>query len=178
MERKINLIPGELKMSRQVAALIKKLNKISIVLLITSLIGATVYISGYFYFATEVKRTNQKIDDIKNEISNLEKNEQMLVFAKDRLSKIKAIDNLGTAKSSFDSFAPVINYLGSNPDVTYSEIDFDTKKVQSTFLSQNSTALSNFLKYIEESKLFPKIWATDIGYNPSSGFMSNIIFQN
>lgn len=178
MERKINLIPGELKMSRQVATLIKKLNKISIVLLITSLIGATVYVSGYLYFAAEVKKTNQKIDDIKNEISNLEKNEQMLVFAKDRLSKMKSIDNLGTAKSSFDNFNPIIGYLNLNPDVTYSEIDFDVKKVQSTFISQNSQALTNFLRFIEELRLFSKIWATDIGYNPSSGFMSNIIFQN
>lgn len=173
MRNKINLIPSEMAVPASAVKVAKLLNKISIVAVIL-LIVISISIAGFFYYySTEVTKQNSRITTLKNNIEALIRNEQKLVLAKDRLSKISVVQkakSVGDEVSRFKKFSESLSSSGS----VITEANLSSKGTEVTILSQNSESLELVLKPLSRQTDYKTIVLSSLGFNSGTGFVSTI----
>lgn len=172
--KKINLIPNEMAVPAAAVKTAKLLSKVSIIAVIILIITALSVGGLFFYFSNESTKQVARISTLKTNITNLQQNEQKLVLAKDRLAKIKIVQEAKSVNSEvtrFKDFSDMISTSGS----TITEANLTNKGTEVSLLSADSESLSLTLKPLATLSNYKTIVLSSLGYNPGTGFISTIV---
>lgn len=164
----------------RLVGLINKISTIGAVILVFLLAGL---ISTLFYYNLQYKKIVSDTDSLKSKIQTLERSEQKLVLAKDKLSKIAEVKKEGSVSTDFKNIEKVLSQVALTAGSNFTEINVDTDKTEATVLSSNSTALASVMQTLSTISLdkkfgYKNIIMSSIGFNASSGFLLNLIFKN
>lgn len=178
LNKTINFIPTDMAVPVKSVKLAKTLNKLSIVgviLLILSVISAIVL---FFFFSSDLKKTNASVATLKNEISSLEKSEQKLILVKDKLEKISYIKSLSSAENDINQFKSINEIVLSASNSAFTEISVGSSKTEISLSTPDSSSLSLILSSFTNLKDYAKITLSSLGFNSTSGFLSSLIFES
>lgn len=176
-QKRINLIPQEMAVPATAVKTAKLLNKISTVAVII-LILLSLLIAGLFiYFSNQDKTLTSKITSMKTKLTQLQSNEQKLILAKDRLTKIKNVQKAKSVNNEigrFKSFSEMV--IGSGSIIT--EANLNSKGTEVSLLSSDSNTLATVLKPLATLSGYKTIVLTSLGYNAGTGFISTLMLSN
>ena len=173
----INLIPTEMTVPARVVRLVKLLNKISVIgsiLLITLII---VTISALIYYNINYKKSVANVEVLKTKIADLEKSEQKLVLAKDKLSKIVYIKSINSVDNELINFQDFKDSMSSSSGTAFTEISIDPIKTETSLVFQNTEELSNTLAMIQKLTKYKSVILSSLGFNLSSGYLISLVFR-
>lgn len=173
MDKKINLIPIEMAVPARAVKIAKILNKISTATIILLILAIVVIGSLFFYYSTQNTKINRNINASKTKITNLEKSEQKLVLAKDRLIKIEVVQKAKSLSDEIKRYQKFASVVSASVGSTISEADLNSKGTEVTILSQSSDSLAYIISPLSKLIDYSKIILASLEYNPSSGFILN-----
>lgn len=179
----INLIPVDMTVSSKtlrLAALLNKISTIGAVVLVFLLVGL---ISTMVYYNIQYKNILTDTESLKSKIQTLEKSEQKLVLAKDKLSKIAEVKKEDSISNDLKSFETLLGLVSLTAGSNFTEISIDADKTETSIVSSNSSALSSIMQALyslSSNKLtsYKSIVMSSIGYNVSSGFLLSLVLKN
>ena len=135
------------------------------------LAGFVIFISfgGLFiYYLAGVSNDHlTKLTSLKTEVKDLENSEQALILAKDRLMKISPILKSDFAKKDFETIDSLANNSGF---VKLVDGKSQEKKLELTFLVQDSSALKSFLDQLSKDPNHKETILKTVNFRPESGF--------
>lgn len=178
MKRQINLIPSEMTVPAKIVSLSKLLYKVSTISTIVLLLILVVLISTLVYFNFQYKNSVSNINTLKIKITDLEKSEQKLVLAKDKLSKIAYIKSINSVDDELTNFFDFKNSIASLPDLTFSETNIGTAKTETALSFQNAETLSLVLSTLTNLTKYKNIILSSLGFNATSGYSISLLFNN
>lgn len=173
ISKKVNLIPNEMAVPATAVKTAKLLNKISIFAVIALIITSLSVAGLFFYFSSEVTKQNERITTLKDKVTSLSQNEQKLVLAKDRLSKINVVQkakSVGDEVARFKKFSESVSQTGT----IITEANLSSKGSEVTMLSQNSESLALVLKPLSKIADYKTVILSSLGFNSGTGFISTI----
>lgn len=177
MMKQINLIPSEMSVPVKFVNLGRNLSKFTTLGLIVLIILVLGLIAGFVYYDLEYKKSIANIEDLKSQVVELEKSEQRLVLAKDRLSKvasvlaIDAIDDELLALQNFESLLP------GSPVSTFSEITMSPDKVDTSIVFSDSNSLGSLLSSLPFLSEYKQIVLSAFGFNSTTGYLVSLVFR-
>lgn len=174
----INLIPSEMTVPTKTVKLVKVLNKISTIGAIILILLISILISGLVYFNIEYKKSVSNTNVLKDRIITLEKSEQKLILAKDKLSKITYIKSIDVVDDELTNFIELKSLVSSPSASTFTEISIDPVKTELSLSFPESLSLSSAIKSLSALNKYKRIILSSLGYSKSSGFLISLIFEN
>ncbi len=156
----------------------KILNKLSLVGAILLTLSVIVAISSFLFFSSELKKIDVQVGSLKDEISLLEKSEQKLILVKDKLGKVAYVTSLPSAEQDINLFKELNGITSDSSGSVLTEISIIPNKIEVSLSSGDSTALSSALRSFVNLKDYIKITLSSLGFKPSSGFLSNLVFES
>lgn len=178
ISKKINLIPQELAVPARTVKAAAVLNKISIVTVIFLIITTVLVGSLIFYFSSQTRGLNTRVETLKSTVLSLSANEQKMILAKDRLSKIAVIQKEKTVDDEIGRFKEFSDIALSSSSIRLNEANITTSGTETTVAISDSTALNSFLKPLSTLPDYLRVMITSLTYNPSLGFLLNISLEN
>ena len=175
--KQINLIPAEMTVPARVVKFAKLLNKISIIGSILLIIMIITAISGLVYYNLSYKNSVVNVDILKKKVADLEKSEQKLVLAKDKLSKIAYIKSINSVDDELTNFQNFKDSISSSSNTTFTEISIDPVKTETSLVFNNSNDLSSALETLQKTTKYKSIILSSLGFNLSSGYLISLIFH-
>jgi len=176
MDKKINLIPEELTVPSSVVKLTKLINKFSIVSVISLILTLLVMISLFVYFSFNLKNLDSSNSSLKADVVSLEKTEQQLLLTKDKLSKILLVKSLNSADTNFENYKEFKAVASEFPDLSLGESEINSKGMEISVSSNNTSSFIAFLKKIGEFNKFPNASITSLNYSPDKGLLLNLAY--
>lgn len=174
MEKRINLIPSEMAVPPQTVKAIKIVNKVTtigVIVLIVLIVGLT----SFFVFASiEQKNLALEIEDSKLRIQELEKSEQQLILAKDRLGKIGTITNYPSVEDDILNFSDLNSLISNASGSALVEANIQDAKTDISVNSKTAESLELFLSPVAKLTKFKSIILTSLGFGSTSGFISDL----
>ena len=177
MEKKINLIPTEMAVPARAVKITKIITKISTVATIFLILITLVLTSIFFYYSLEDKKIAGSVEDLKSSISKLEKNEQKLILAKDRLDKITTVQNLKSIDQEIIRYQKFAEAVKSSSGSAITEANLNSKGTEVSLLSFNSESLAQVLVPLSKLLDYKIITLLSLGYNPGTGFISSLLLE-
>lgn len=177
MKKGINLIPSEMSVPSKIVNLgnlFNRLSIVSVVLLVLILIG---FVAGIFYYNNEYKKSASNIVTLTSQIENLQRNEQRLILAKDKLGKISyvlGIDSIDDEISYFSNFRQV---LPTVEEAVFNEITLAVDRADTTLVFTSLPSLNQVLSTLKNFSDYSRIILTTFGYNSSSGYLLGLNFE-
>lgn len=175
--KNINLIPTEMAVPARAVKLAKVISKVSIMGSILLLITILSLGSYYIYLRLENERVVSNINNLKQNISDLNQNEQKLILAKDRLAKIEVVKKAKSANSEIKRYQNFLNQMTVSVGSQITEASLTTKGTEITILADSSQNLTEVLKNVSNVLEYERIVVSSLSYNPGAGFIANILFQ-
>ena len=176
MEKRINLIPEDLTVPVSTVKLTKLINKVSIFSVIILIITSLGIISVFVYFSVNLKRLDSSNSTLKKEVASLEKTEQQLILTKDRLSKISLVKSLDSANNNFKNYQEFKTIVTGFPDLKLGETVINSKGIEVSVSSTNTSSFIDFLKGIKEFDKYPKVSISSLSFNPKTGLLLNLTY--
>lgn len=176
--KQINLIPTEMAVPAKTVTISKSLNKISTIGATFLLVMVLASISILVYYNMQYKKIVYDTDILKDKIGILERSEQKLVLAKDKLAKItqiKKADFVDDELSSFENFEQQILAMDES---ALSETDISPLKIKTSLSFKTSSYLTSSLEFLSKFPKFKRIILTSLNYNPSAGFLVDITLED
>lgn len=156
----------------------KLISKVSIVGSIVLLIIVLALGSYYIYLNLEDRKITQNVNNLKQSISNLSQNEQKLILAKDRLAKIAIVRKAKSANSEISKYQNFLSQVSGLVGLQITEASLNVKGTEITLTVDNSFNLSTILRILSEIIGYQRVVVSSFAYNPGSGFVANILFEN
>lgn len=157
--------------------LAKIINKFSIVATITLILVSIVLGSLFFYYSLERTKIMNNTQNLISKISSLEKSEQKLVLAKDRLTKIKVVRDSKSVNDEILRYQEFSNIISNASGSAITEAILTSKGTDASVAFQDSSSLSQILPQLSKVASYKKVILSSIGFNPNTGFLANILLQ-
>lgn len=176
MEKKINLIPQDLTVPVSTIRLKKILSKISIVASILLILTSLTMISLFIYYSINLKNYDLSNSSLKEEVANLEKTEQQLTLTKDRISKILLVKSLNSANTNFKNYLEFRTLVSSFADLSLGEIEINSKGMDVSISSNNTSSFIDFLKSLKQFDKYPNVLVSSLSLSPKTGLLLNLSY--
>ena len=134
-------------------------------------------ISGLVYYNLSYKNSVVNVDILKKKVADLEKSEQKLVLAKDKLSKIAYIKSINSVDDELTNFQNFKDSISSSSNTTFTEISIDPVKTETSLVFNNTNDLSSALETLQKTTKYKSIILSSLGFNLSSGYLISLIFH-
>lgn len=177
-KKQINLIPPEMAVPAKAVNLARILNKVSTIGALALIVVVVVLISALVYYNIEYRKSVTNVNSLKTKIVELERSEQKLILAKDKLSKIAYIKKIDSVDDELISFMEFKSLISSPSGSAFTEISIDPVKTETSLTFLDSLNLGNALKSLSTLVNYKRIILSSLGYNSSSGFLVSLIFDN
>jgi hypothetical protein len=177
MKKKINLIPEGLAVSSKIASITKQINKISVILGIVAILSAISLISYLVYLNLESKKLVETGEILKSEIISLEKSEQKLILAKDKLSKIESIRQIDSIDNELDLFKEFRAFTSSN-GTKLQEVIMSPTKTEINIWFPDLLALGSGMLSMAKLNNFTNIVLSSLSYNIDKGYFLNLVIND
>lgn len=176
MEKKINLIPADLAVNSLTNRVKNGLSTASLVGALATVVMIAALTVMAILYNSRLNNLERSITSLKSQVTQLEASEQRLVLAKDRLNKIKAIRQDDSATDEISVYKQMAGKSGS--EVKFTEVNIESKKLESSVLSTSSQPISAFLKSLTEITGVKKIILSTLSFSPTSGYLAGLIFES
>ncbi len=178
MGKQINLIPSEMSVPSRSVSLTKTLNKLSTFTVITLVFVVLGLIGGLIYYNLDYKNSVKRISSLKDRVVELERSEQKLILAKDKLSKISTVFNLDAVDKELTSFKKVENDIIVPSGSTLDDINITAKNSGTAFIVKDTTSLVSIISELSKLNSYNKITLTSLSYSPNIGFTANLVLED
>lgn len=166
--RKINLLPKEFTVSKEVSDASVKIKKY----LWTSLGFYVVILAicGSFYYYFQTTLTNLESDQVrlKTNIQSLQETEQQLILTKDRIAKIQTVLASRQNEEVFNKQKTVVDQMTDAMNIENSNITISNSLL--TFTSRSSLQLVSFMSSIASKSETLGIVMDSMSFNPFTGY--------
>ncbi|HLD92081.1 MAG TPA: hypothetical protein VI795_01655 [Patescibacteria group bacterium] len=176
MEKRINLIPEDLTVPVSTVKLTKLINKISVFAVILLILTSLGMISAFVYFSFNLKNIDSSNLSLKAEVASLEKTEQQLILTKDRISKISLVKSLDSANNNFKNYLEFKTITTNYPDLKLGETVINSKGMEISITTTNTSSFVDFLKGIKEFDKYPEVSISSLSLNPKSGLLLSLTY--
>lgn len=175
MAVRINLLPEEKRVSGDLAQVLRIGRMLSVI----SLAGFLVFgfgLGAFFIFSSiQLNSVNKNNDSLKSQVSTLETSESRLVLLKDRLSKVKKIENLPSSIDDLNKFNTTLDALGGSTSLN--ELDIENGKITTTANFSSYQDLNSFIQSLSSNTAFSQVDVPSFGFNPSTGYLVNVSIE-
>lgn len=175
----VNLIPTELSVgdtTNKTANILKQASTIAgiiSVVLIVSFIGIFVF---YSFRVSDTVKTN---DSLKQQVNSLSQSEQKLVFAKDRLLKIKEVKAKENSLNELEKYDMIFNNIKFDNNILISEVSIEPGQLEFSIISPNRDSISSFFDFLNNNKdSFDNVTVSTFSYAPTSGYNVGFVFES
>lgn len=169
---KINLLPTEQRVGKE----LQRILRITRILGVISLAGFFVFclgLAGFFVFKSIQLNNFKSINaSLTSKIAGLETSETKMVLLKDRLGKIKALQNVPTSVRNLDGINSLLDLTGASS--TVNELNVTPSKVSASVNFRNNTDLDAFISGVSASKSFQTVNLSSFSFNPITGYLVSI----
>lgn len=153
--RQINLLPPELKPSKQASVLIKKAEKFFIGLLLVYLFLMGAAFAYKQYLDKDLGEYKDKKSVLSNELKSLVNVETSTVYIRDRVGKYKALSNRDIEFTNLKLFESSHQYFA--PDSKITLIDISENNISYAVSVTNLASFSRLLEGLVKSGLYKEI---------------------
>lgn len=177
MENKMNLIPKDMSISPKTVKSVKTVNYMSIVLgsaLSLCVLAGIIYI---VYLNTVKVSSQQQIENLKTQITNLQSSEQKLILVKDRLTKISAIQKDESIADTLDSFIDFSNSISQDSTINIMDTKLSSSKSEVTVSADSSLSINRVLGFLGSGQVYKNVVMNTLGFNPLSGYLASFLFE-
>lgn len=153
------------------------LNRISVISIGFLALTIVVFAGLFFYLSKTSSAQVDNISKLKAKITSLQQNEQKLVLAKDRLAKIKVVQDarsVGNEVGRFRDFSKDISNSGS----VVTEATLNNNGTEVSLISSSSDILSSLLTPLSTIIDYKKVILKSLSYNATTGFISTILLES
>jgi len=175
MPVKLNLLPPELAVDKNLSAALKLTRSLGIIFLAVFILFVFGISSFFIYDSVILKNLTGDVDSLTNQINLQNASEQQVVLLKDRLNKITSVQLTPSSLPNLIVIDPFLSSLSSTTAV--SELGIDSQKMDLTLNFKSNSDLSTFLKSLSSSDVFKAVTITSFGLNPSTGYSVGIDIQ-
>ena len=170
--RQINLLPDELKPSKNFATGIKKLEKYFVVVLLLYILALGVSIGSIYFLNQKADELLLKKQSLSSELKSLTDIETSSVYIRDRVDKFKTLPERDTENFTLSNFDKVYNLL---PDSTQIR-DVIINKNNITFAVSvgNINLFSELLEKIMDFGIYKEIKMSGLTFTSDRGYTFNL----
>jgi hypothetical protein len=173
--RQINLLPSELKPSKQVSLVVKKAEKFFVGLLIIYLIMlGTAYVSK-IYLDKKLNEGKERKSVLSNELKSLANVESSTVYIRDRVEKYNSLLNKDIELQNLKYFDKSYSFFPSDSKVR--SIGIEENNISYSVSVTNLASFSHLLDSLVKSNLYKEIVLSDISYKENEGYLFNLIMS-
>ena len=176
MAIKLNLLPPELAIDKNLSSLLKlsrSLGVISIAAFLIFVLG----VGGFFIVSTvTLNNLNTNTDALKKQIADQETSEQQIVLLKDRIKKISLVQSTPGSLNNLVAIDPFL--LNLTADSSVSELSVDSQKTQLLLNFKSNSQLSTFLDTLSASDVFKTVVISSFSLSPVSGYSVGVNIEN
>lgn len=178
MNKQINLIPLELTVPASSIKLSSTIYKFSVILTIVFIVIMLGAISFFVYYKFEINKASLNIKNLKNKIVQLEKNEQKLILAKDKLSKISYIKSTDVIDNELNAYESFHDLVSSDESAVLSDININAKKTELSLSISDTPNLIQVLNKVYALTDYKSAILNSLSYNPDSGYQFKLTLQD
>lgn len=172
MAVKVNLLPNELKVGKGVLRILRIIRMFGVISLGVFLVFGLGVAIFFILSSVALNNLNKTNDVLTSQIQSLETSETQMVLLKDRIGKIKIVQNLPSAAKNLDSINSLIASIPSSDPVN--GLELTPSKISMSINFNSNSDLSGFLKSLSSSSSFQAISLTSFTFNPVSGYLVGI----
>jgi cell division protein FtsL len=173
MPVKLNLLPPELAVSKNLRQLLKVLRAMGVIGVALFLVfGMGV---GIFIITSTVKLNNidSNITQLKAQVSSQQKSEQLVILLKDRIAKTALVQKMPSSSENLKTVEPFLAGLSAGTLINQMAVS-PTSTVLSVNLKTNSD-LASFLNSFQASDVFKSVNLTSFSLSPITGYSLEVV---
>ena len=170
---KINLLTSEQKVGKETLKVLRITRVLGVIFLGVFIVFGLGLGAFFTFSSVQLNGLNSTNKTLEDQILGLKSSETQLTLLKDRIGKIKTVQNIPTAINNLDSINTLMASFSSDSSV--SELDISPTKITSSINFKSNTDLVNFLKGLESSKSFQAVALSSFSFNPTSGYLVSVV---
>lgn len=168
---KVNLLPSDLVPKKSVLRLASTLKRIVYagiaVFFVLLLTITSIFLIDYY----EIRNLKTEQETLVADIKKNEQTEQLVVLAKDRMSKIKKIWRDNTVSQSLEAFEKLLPQVTGR--VSLGNCEIESSKSEITVVGNSSLDISRFMSFLVSSDIYKTIRLKNFTFNPNYGYRVN-----
>ena len=166
--KKINLLPKDLTVSKDVQDVAVKLTQFSYFAIFIFILTIAIGASAFFYFSNKLKNLTTTQNTLTSNIQGLQETEEQIILTKDKVAKIKSILDARTNEQTFKKHKTVVDNLPETISVTESEIDSSNSEI--SFDAKDCRDLVSFMSSLLAQSNTLNIVMGNLSFNPFQGY--------
>lgn len=170
----LNLLPQEYSVKSGLGAYARLARTLTIILSTFFSVFVLGAIAFFLVSSYTLRQTTAEIEILKSQIKSRQDTELRLALLKDRLAKVKIALSQGSTYRTIEKIEPLLNNLS---DASVGELNIDSQKIEASVAFSSFLGLSNFFQNLYSMDSFKSIVMTSFGYNPITGYLTNIRFK-
>lgn len=176
MAIKLNLLPPELAVDKNLSQILKVVRSLNVILISTFFVFIVVVSAIFIISYTTLNNLESQVGKAKSQITASETSEQQVVLLKDRLSKIGDIQNIPSGLTNLLAIEPFLTNLSA--DSSLNELVVDSKKTQMLLTFKTNSDLTTFVESMSKSNSFKSVILSSFSLSPSSGYSVGVDIEN
>lgn len=173
--RQINLLPSELKPSKQANILVKKAEKTFILLLVVYLILLGAAFAAERFLVSKLNEVKERKTVLSNELKSLVNVETATVYIRDRIEKYNTLTDKDIELTNLINFEKSLSYFPS--DVLISSIEISENSITYSVSVNNLPSLSKFLDGLIRSELYKDAVLSGLAYRLDQGYSFDLVMS-
>lgn len=168
MSVKLNLLPPELTVSKNLNSFLKTVRMLGVVGIATFIIfGIGV---GIFFIVSTISlnKITANVSVLEGQVLAQQKSEQQLILIKDRIAKINTVKNYPSALPNMETIEPFISGLSGTDSV--SDMSIDTGTIALSVKIGTNSEMNRFIESLVSSDTFRSVDLTSFNLNPTTGY--------
>ena len=172
MPVKLNLLPPELAVSKNLSQLLKALKAIGVIG-IAAFLAFGIGIGVYIIFSTiSLNGINSNITRLKAQVSSQQKSEQAIVLLKDRIAKTASVQNMPSSLVNLQTIGPFL--LGLSESALINQMSVGPESVALSVNLRTNSDFSTFIKSFQTTDVFKSVNLTSFNLSPATGYSVEI----
>jgi type II secretory pathway component PulL len=175
MAQNINLLPPEFSPQKVYIDIAKRIKKFAIIIFLFLLIVVASSAASLFILARQISSLSGKQDELTEQINSLKKSEAQVIILKDRADKSKTIFDSNLTRDSLDAFNSI--EAQTSAGIEYVGLTLEDKHITVSVKAANSSELEQFVTFLLNSKIFQKIYLTEMSFNKNGGYDASFTME-
>ncbi len=172
MPIKLNLLPPELAVGKDIRGAIKTLRALGVIGVAAFLIFG-IGVGVYFITSTiNLNGINARIAKLTSEVSAQQKSEQQVILLKDRIAKIASVQKLPNSLPNKKLIEPFLSNLSATSSVR--EMTISPTSINLSIDLGTNSDLSSFITSLQSSKVFKTVSLSSFNLSPKTGYSVEI----
>lgn len=172
MAVKLNLLPPELSVSKNLGNLLKTVRIINVIGMAAFLVFTLGIAAIYIFSLISLNSLNASTAALKTQISAQEKTEQQVVLLKDRLDKAATVLQI---KGSYPNLIAIEPFLAAfSATATVNQMTIASGSLSISLNTQQTSDVTSFLNSFQTSSAFKSSGLTVFNLNPKTGYLVEI----